>query len=135
MCWLCIYVPHWPFRTRRHCHHFAAAALVLFVTGMLLYRTYEESTAQKYREELLKKEFLARLNVAEVTTEKVGDVEDYEAEEREEIKLFEELNPNEVRNTDLLTDTAQSRKRNFSGEPKQRHVLLCNFRRHRPLVP
>lgn len=102
---------------------------------MLLYRTYEESTAQKYREELLKKEFLARLNVAEVTTEKVGDVDDYEAEEREEIKLFEELNPNEVRNTDLLTDAAQSRKRNFSGEPKQRHVLLCNFRRHRPLVP
>ena len=55
---------------------------------------YEDAAAERYRNEALRADFLSP-NVE--TTGSVGDVEDYEAEEREEIKIFGELEKSEVR--------------------------------------
>ena len=57
---------------------------------------YEDAAAERYRNEALRADFLSP-NVE--TTGSVGDVEDYEAEEREEIKIFGELEKSEVRFT------------------------------------
>ena len=55
---------------------------------------YEDAAAERYRNEALRADFLGG---NEETTESVGDVEDYEAEEREEIEIFGELDKSEVR--------------------------------------
>lgn len=57
---------------------------------------YEEAAAERYRNEALRADFL-RGN--ELTTDSVRDVEDYEAEERDDIKIFGELDKSEVRFT------------------------------------
>ena len=55
---------------------------------------YEEAAAERYRNEALRADFLSG---NEETTDRVGDVEDYEADEREEIKIFDELDKSEVK--------------------------------------
>ena len=57
---------------------------------------YEDAVAERYRNEALRADFLSPN--AE-TTGSVGDIDDYEAEEREEIKIFGELEKSEVRFT------------------------------------
>ena len=57
---------------------------------------YEEAAAERYRNEALRADFLS---ANDETTDPVGDVEYYEAEEREEITIFGELDKSEVRFT------------------------------------
>ena len=55
---------------------------------------YEDAAAERYRNEALRADFLSPNSE---TSGSVGDVEDYEAEESEEIKIFGELEKSEVR--------------------------------------
>ena len=66
---------------------------------------YEEAAAERYRNEALRADFLS---ANDETTDPVGDVEDYEAEEREEITIFGELDKSEVRFTCHITTQASS---------------------------
>ena len=61
---------------------------------------YEDAAADRYRNEALRADFLSG---KEEMTDSVGDVEDYEVEEREEIAIFDELDKSEVRFTFHIT--------------------------------
>ncbi len=92
MCWLCsfVWIPYWPFRSRRQCKVVVAAAIALILFGSVAFRSYNEVPHTEWDE------LSVNGSETESTTEEfIGNVEDYEAEDRE-IKLFDELDPNEA---------------------------------------